>query len=57
MPLVLDFADGRRTGIYYGLLASMGGCAVLAGNFGLGPLYSGATQPGPGAGCAPTAAN
>ncbi|MCU1565270.1 MAG: nitrate/nitrite transporter, partial [Pseudarthrobacter sp.] len=29
MPLVLDFACGRRSGIYYGLLASMGGCAVL----------------------------
>ena len=49
MPLVLDFARGRRTGIYYGLLASMGGCAVLLGNFVLGPLYSGATQPGPDA--------
>lgn len=49
MPLVLDFARGRRTGIYYGLLASMGGCAVLLGNFALGPLYSGATQPGPDA--------
>ena len=46
MPLVLDFARGRRTGIYYGLLASMGGCAVLLGNVVLGPLYSGATQPG-----------
>ncbi|PNI09217.1 MFS transporter [Arthrobacter sp. AFG7.2] len=49
MPLVLDFARGRRTGIYYGLLASMGGCAVLLGNFILGPLYSGAAQPGPAA--------
>jgi MFS family permease len=49
MPLVLDFARGRRTGIYYGLLASMGGCAVLLGNIVLGPLYSGATQPGPDA--------
>jgi MFS family permease len=49
MPLVLDFARGRRTGIYYGLLASMGGCAVLLGNFALGPLYSGASQPGPDA--------
>jgi MFS family permease len=49
MPLVLDFARGRRTGIYYGLLASMGGCAVLLGNFALGPLYSGAFQPGPDA--------
>ncbi|MFF1251890.1 MFS transporter [Pseudarthrobacter sp. NPDC058329] len=47
MPLVLDFARGRRTGIYYGLLASMGGCAVLLGNFALGPLYSGASRPGP----------
>ncbi|HEU4666666.1 MAG TPA: MFS transporter [Arthrobacter sp.] len=46
MPLVLDFARGRRTGIYYGLLASIGGCAVLLGNVVLGPLYSGATQPG-----------
>lgn len=49
MPLVLDFARGRRTGIYYGFLASMGGCAVLLGNFTLGPLYSGASQPGPDA--------
>jgi MFS family permease len=49
MPLVLDFACGRRTGIYYGLLASMGGCAVLLGNFALGPLYSGASRPGPDA--------
>ncbi|CCQ44353.1 major Facilitator Superfamily protein [Pseudarthrobacter siccitolerans] len=49
MPLVLDFARGRRSGIYYGLLASMGGCAVLLGNFVLGPLYSGASQPGPDA--------
>jgi MFS family permease len=49
MPLVLDFARGRRSGIYYGLLASLGGCAVLLGNFVLGPLYSGASQPGPDA--------
>ncbi|WP_461172808.1 MFS transporter [Arthrobacter sp. Z1-9] len=49
MPLVLDFARGKRTGVYYGLLASMGGCAVLLGNVVLGPLYSGATQPGPDA--------
>ncbi|MFJ6157209.1 MFS transporter [Pseudarthrobacter sp. NPDC092184] len=49
MPLVLDFARGRRTGIYYGLLASMGGCAVLLGNVALGPLYAGAAQPGPAA--------
>lgn len=49
LPLVLDFANGRRTGIYYGLLASMGGCAVLLGNIVLGPLYAGAAQPGPGA--------
>lgn len=49
MPLVLDFARGRRSGIYYGLLASMGGCAVLLGNVVLGPLYSGATHAGPAA--------
>jgi MFS family permease len=49
MPLVLDFARGRRTGIYYGFLASMGGCAVLLGNVVLGPLYAGAAQPGPAA--------
>ena len=49
LPLVLDFANGRRTGIYYGLLASMGGCAVLLGNIVLGPLYAGAAQPGLGA--------
>ena len=49
MPLVLDFARGRRSGIYYGLLASMGGCAVLLGNFVLGPLYSGASHSGPDA--------
>lgn len=46
MPLVLDFARGRRSGIYYGFLASMGGCAVLLGNLVLGPLYSAATHPG-----------
>jgi MFS family permease len=49
MPLVLDFARGRQTGIYYGLLASMGGCAVLLGNAVLGSLYTGAAQPGPAA--------
>jgi MFS family permease len=49
MPLVLDFARGHRTGIYYGLLASMGGCAVLLGNVVLGQLYAGAAQPGPAA--------
>ena len=49
MPMVLDFARGRRTGIYYGLLASMGGCAVLLGNVVLGPLYAEAAQPGPAA--------
>lgn len=49
MSLVLDFARGRPSGIYYGLLASMGGCAVLLGNTLLGPLYSAAGQPGPDA--------
>ena len=49
MSLVLDFARGRPSGIYYGFVASMGGCAVLAGNTVLGPLYAGAASPGPAA--------
>lgn len=49
MSLVLDFSRGRPSGIYYGLLASAGGCAVLLGNALLGPLYAGAAQPGTGA--------
>lgn len=49
MSLVLDFSRGRPSGIYYGLLASAGGCAVLLGNTLLGPLYAGAAQPGPAA--------
>ncbi|MFH5877784.1 MFS transporter [Arthrobacter sp. NA-172] len=39
MDLVLDFASGRPTGAYYGLLASCGGTMVLLGNVVLAPLY------------------
>lgn len=39
MGLVLDFAAGRPTGAFYGLLSSCGGLAALAGNMVLGPLY------------------
>ncbi|TLM83250.1 MFS transporter [Pseudarthrobacter sp. NamE2] len=49
MSLVLDFSRGRPSGIYYGLLASAGGCAVLLGNTVLGPLYADAAVPGPAA--------
>ncbi|MBT2534568.1 MFS transporter [Arthrobacter sp. ISL-69] len=45
MGLVLEFAGGRRTGAFYGLLASGGGVMVLIGNIALGPLYEGAVQP------------
>lgn len=49
MSLVLDFSRGRPSGIYYGCLASVGGCAVLLGNVLLGPLYAEAARPGPAA--------
>lgn len=44
MGLVLEFAGGRPTGAFYGLLASCGGVMVLIGNIALGPLYEGAVQ-------------
>ena len=43
MGLVIEFASGRPTGVYYGLLASCGGIAVLLGNSVLAPLYEGAS--------------
>lgn len=49
MSLVLDFSGGHPSGIYYGCLASVGGCAVLLGNVLLGPLYAEAARPGPAA--------
>ena len=49
MDLVLDFASGRPTGAYYGLLASCGGTMVLLGNVVLAPLYEQATTPSPAA--------
>ncbi|MFB9822097.1 MFS transporter [Arthrobacter ramosus] len=45
MDLVLDFASGRPTGAYYGLLASCSGTMVLLGNVVLAPLYEQATTP------------
>ena len=45
MGLVLDFAAGRPTGAYFGLLASCGGTAVLLGNAVLAPLYEHAATP------------
>lgn len=45
MDLVLEFASGRPTGAYYGLLASCGGTMVLLGNVLLAPLYEHATTP------------
>jgi ABC-type dipeptide/oligopeptide/nickel transport system ATPase subunit/MFS family permease len=45
MDLVLDFASGRPTGAYYGLLASCGGTMVLLGNVVLAPLYEEAGAP------------
>ena len=47
MGLVLDFASGRPTGAYFGLLASCGGIAVLLGNAVLAPLYEHAATPSP----------
>lgn len=44
MRLVLDFAGGRPTGAYYGLLASCGGAMVLIGNTAMAPLYEFADQ-------------
>jgi MFS family permease len=44
MRLVLDFACGRPTGAYYGLLASCGGAMVLIGNTAMAPLYEFADQ-------------
>ncbi|MCI0143745.1 MFS transporter [Arthrobacter bambusae] len=45
MDLVLEYAAGRPTGAYYGLLASCGGTMVLLGNVALAPLYEQATTP------------
>jgi MFS family permease len=45
MGLVLEFAAGRPTGAYYGLLASAGGLAVVVGNAALAPLYELAYTP------------
>lgn len=45
MGLVLDIADGRATGAFYGLLSSCGGIAALVGNMALGPLYEHASAP------------
>jgi MFS family permease len=45
MGLVLEFAAGRPTGAYYGLLASAGGLAVVMGNAALAPLYELAYTP------------
>ncbi|GAB3566842.1 MFS transporter [Arthrobacter alkaliphilus] len=45
MDLVLEFAAGRPTGAYYGLLASCGGTMVLLGNVVLATLYEQATTP------------
>ncbi|WP_091467127.1 MFS transporter [Paenarthrobacter nitroguajacolicus] len=45
MGLVLEFAAGRPTGAYYGLLASAGGLAVVLGNTALAPLYELAYTP------------
>ena len=45
MGLVLEFAAGRPTGAYYGLVASAGGLAVVVGNAALAPLYELAYTP------------
>lgn len=45
MGLVAGFAHGHPAGAYYGLLATCGGMAVLAGNALLGPLYEHAYLP------------
>lgn len=45
MGLVMEFAAGRPTGAFYGLLASAGGLAVVVGNAALAPLYELAYAP------------
>jgi MFS family permease len=50
MGLVLEFAAGRPTGAFYGLLASSGGLAVVIGNAALAPLYELASVPSINAG-------
>lgn len=45
MAAVLEFAAGRATGAYYGLLSSCGGALVLLANVALGPLYEQAATP------------
>ncbi|ELY3469262.1 MFS transporter [Cronobacter universalis] len=47
MDLVPRFAAGRNLGAHYGALASMGGVAVLIGNFILGDALDNALTPGP----------
>ncbi|NHV15749.1 MFS transporter [Cronobacter sakazakii] len=47
MDLVPRFAAGRNLGAHYGALASMGGVAVLTGNFLLGDALDNALTPGP----------
>jgi MFS family permease len=45
MGLVMEFAAGRPTGAFYGLLATAGGLAVVIGNAALAPLYELAYRP------------
>jgi MFS family permease len=48
LALVPRFAQGGATGSYFGLLATLGGIAVLLGNLAAGRLLDGAGQ-GPAA--------
>ncbi|MFH8253185.1 MFS transporter [Microbacterium sp. B2969] len=45
LSLVPGFASGQPTGSYFGLLASLGGLAVLVGNLAVGRLLDGAAGP------------
>ncbi len=45
LGLVQGFADGRRTGVFFGLLATCGGVAVLVGNLAAGALFEAAGGP------------
>jgi dipeptide/tripeptide permease len=49
MDLIPRFAGQHNLGAHYGALSSMGGVAVLAGNFLLGGLLDSALTPSPGA--------
>ncbi|MFF6012974.1 MFS transporter [Rahnella sp. R3(2024)] len=49
MDLIPRFAGQHNLGAHYGALSSMGGIAVLAGNFLLGGLLDDALVPSPGA--------